>query len=285
MGLFKTAVRQYFGPNSQTAKRLIDTTNRLRLPLTDRLLDLPAPLVNSEHSMLVLWNAKSASSTTLLWYFASLGLLDDVIASGLSPHAYRGQRFPGTGAHKRNRATKVLDDYFVVHVIRDPYLRAVSSYRHTLATGYADKRLAGRLDRRAGFSFSRYLDYLQSIDLARANVHHKLQRHRVEELRRADRVINVSRQDLLVELNRLERERGMKVTDFSAFGDLLEQQETRRARETGFSGEDVADRPLDVAAARGEAPWPHYRQFLNPTTRGRIELLYAPDFQLFRDYL
>jgi len=289
LGLFKTMVRGAFGPHSQAARQILDSAGRLRLSLTDRFLDVPIPLVNVEKSMLVLWSAKSASSTTLLWYFGTVGLLDDVRASGLLPHAYRALRLPSTDVFKRGRMAKILDDYFVVHVVRDPSLRAVSSYRHTLATGYADKRFAllpgGRLDRQTGFCFSRYLDYLDTIDLGRANVHHKLQRHRIEEVKKADRVINVSRQDLFAELNRLERERGMAVTDFSSFGDLLVHQERRRARQTRFPEGDVADLPLDVAAARGLTPWPDYHQFLNASTTRRIERLYAPDFEAFADHL
>lgn len=237
--------------------------------------------------MLVIWSAKCASSTTIVWCLSTVGLLDDVLASGLTPHDYRGNRYPLTEVSKRSSA-KIIDDCWIVHVIRDPYLRAVSSYRHTLATGYADKRLKllqrPRLDRQPGFSFAQFLDYLETIDLKGANIHHKLQVHPIEAIKPADHVINISRQNLLSELNRIEAEHGMPVTDFRTFGRLLTREGDRRAKVSPVVG-NAAELPLNVAAAMGRLPWPEYEQFLDPATKRRIERLYAPDFEAFAPYL
>ena len=161
----------------------------LRRPLTNALLEPPQPWLNPDRSLLVVWSAKSASSLTFIWYLATVGLLDDYRASGMSSHEYRGKRLARSDVVQRGRS-KLLDDYWIVHILRDPYLRAVSSYRHALATGYADKRIGprsgGSLDRKEGFSFARYLDYLETIDLRGANVHHRLQLHRVERIKPPD---------------------------------------------------------------------------------------------------
>jgi hypothetical protein len=284
LGIFKTTVRGVFGPHSKVAVRILDTASRLRRNSTDRFLDPPVPLFIPEQSMLVIWSAKCASSLTFIWYLSTLGLLNDLLASGLKPHVYRAHRLPQLSFRP---PPKMLDDTFIVHVVRDPYLRTVSSYRQMLATGYADKRLGSfegeRLDRQTGFSFSRFLDYLETIDLARANIHHKLQRHRIEEVKCADRVINISKQNPLAEFNRLERERGMRETDFVSLRGLLESQD-ERPKATPFPEGDVTDLRLNANAALGLAPWPDYRQFLNTATRRRIKQLYAPDFDAFGDY-
>ena len=284
----KTLVRRAFGPESETARRILDRAQRLRNPLASPLLEPPQPWLNPDQSLMVVWSAKSASSLAFVWYLATVGLLEDYRTSRMSSHAYRGARLSQSNVVRRGRA-KLLDDYWIVHILRDPYQRAVSSYRHALATGYSDKRFRsakdGGMNRAEGFSFSRFLDYLETIDLDRANVHHRLQLHRVERIKPADTVINISRQNLLVELNRLEDERGMPRTDFRVFGPFIKTEEKRRAKVTPFEGEDMADVPLNAAAAHGRAPWPAYEQLLNRATRQRIERLYADDFSAFGAYI
>lgn len=98
-------------------------------------------------------------------------------------------------------------------------------------------------------------------------------------------MINISRQNLLVELRQLEDERGMPHTDFGSFGPFLKTEEKRRARVTPFGGKDMTDVALNAAAAQGRAAWPTYEQLLNATTRRRIERLYADDFAAFGDYI
>jgi hypothetical protein len=285
---FKTIVRRTFGSESQAARRILDQAERLRRPFANVLLEPPQPWLNPDQSLMIVWSAKSASSLAFVWYLATVGLLEDYRASGMSSHEYRGRRLSQSDLVRRGRA-KLLDDYFMVHIFRDPYQRAVSSYRHALATGYADKRLRsannGAFNRREGFSFASFLDYLETIDLGRANVHHRLQLHRVERIKPADFVINISRQNLFAELARLEALRGMPRTDFSAFGRFTSTEEKRRAKVTVFEAGNMAEVALNVTAAQGRAPWPAYEKLLNASTRRRIERLYADDFSAFGAYI
>ena len=107
--------------------------------------------------------------------------------------------------------------------------------RPGLPTSGSVRFRGGSLDRKEGFSFTRYLDFLETIDLRGPNLHHRLQFHRVERIKPPDRVINISRQDLLEELNRLEELRGMPSTDFAIFGPVLQTEEKRRAEVTPFA--------------------------------------------------
>lgn len=288
MGLFKTALRAALGPTSPHAQHILRAAHQLRQPWTDPLWELPVPLLAPDQSLLIVWSAKSACSLTFVWYLGLVGLLDQYRASGLAPHAYRGRHYLTSDAFRRGKG-KVLDDYRVVHIIRDPYLRAVSCYRHVLAHEVADKRFrafeGGKLDRREGFSFNGYLDFLETLDLARANLHHRLQVHPIERIRAPDSVINISRGRLLQELNGLEIERGIEPTDFSKLDWALSVEERRRARTTAFAVDGVPDLPFTPAAATGKAAWPNYDQFLTAETRRRIETLYAADFQAFDAYL
>jgi hypothetical protein len=253
MGAFKATVREMLGPGPR-AERVLDTAYRIRRPWSDPLLEPPVPWLAPGVPLLVIWSAKSACSLTFVWYLSLVGQLDQFRASGESPHEYRGRRYMSSDAFKRGKR-RVLDDYRVVHVIRDPYLRAVSSFRHALATGFADRRSAmldRRLDRQEGVSFSRYLDFLEELDPNRWNVHFRQQFHRIERIKPADYVINISKVTLLDELNNLEEELGLPRTDFAALGSILQKEEERRAKTTPFVG-DVANRPLDVPAARASS--------------------------------
>ncbi|HEX9905238.1 MAG TPA: sulfotransferase family 2 domain-containing protein [Propylenella sp.] len=288
MGLFKSTIRRIGGPTNPATLRILDAADWFRRLWADRLLEPPVPFLNPERSLLVIWSAKCACTVVYVWYLQSVGQLEAFRRSGLSAHAFRGQRYAKSDLFRRGKA-RMLDDYRIVHVIRDPCLRAVSAYRHELATGYADKRFSaaglGPMDHNSGFSFSRYLEYLETVDLSRANVHHKQQFHPVEKVKAADRVINISRQDLFTELNRLESEHGMPRTDFTALDWLHRKEDARRARTVSFARGGVADLPFDAAAARGRAPWPDYEQFLGPSVRRRIERLYATDFEAFGEHL
>lgn len=236
----------------------------------------------------MLWSAKSACSLTFVWYLNQVGLLDDYLASGASPHEYRGTRYLKSDAFARGRS-RMPDDFRIIHVIRDPYQRAVSSYRHVLATGLADKRFVTfgdvRLDRSSGFSFASYLDFLDTVDVSSTNLHHRQQFHPIERIKRADRVVNISNGDFHAALNHIERDLGLRHTDFGGLQPVLGREENRRARTVAFDTGNTSSLPLNAAAARGDAPWPHYDQFLNAAVRGRIARLYAVDFEAFGPYL
>ena len=288
MALFKTALRAALGPSSPHAQRILKAAHQLRRSWTDPLLEPPVPLLAPDQSLLIIWSAKSACSLTFVWYLRLVGLLDHYRASGMSPHEYRGRHYVTSDAFRRGKQ-RVLDDYRVVHVIRDPYLRAVSCYRHVLAHGFADKRFrvfdGGRLNRRDGFSFNAYLDFLETLDLAHTNLHHRQQLHRIERIRAPDHVINISKGRMLQELNRLEIDCAIEPTDFSKLDWAFDREERRRARTTAFGAEGIPDVPLTPLAALGMEPWPNYEQFLTARTRRRVETLYAADFQAFNDYL
>jgi hypothetical protein len=285
MGLLKTAVHKTLGPDSPSARRVLNTVHRIRHS-RDPLMVPPVPWLAPDSSLLIVWSAKSACSLTYTWYLSHIGQLDDYLASGESPHEYRGKRYLNSDAFRRGRR-RMLDDYRIVHILRDPYLRAISSYRHALATGFADKRflaLDPDVNRQSGFAFSQFLDFLDMLDPERWNAHYRQQLHPIERIKPADYVINISKVSYPGVLNDLEEELGLPRTDFGRFGQILKTEERRRAKTKAFA-RDVADQPLSAAAARGRGPWPDYEQFLTVPIRRRIERLYAADFEAFAPYL
>jgi hypothetical protein len=172
-------------------------------------------------------------------------------------------------------------------VVRDPFNRAVASYRHALKFGYEDAKMARILkcpiDRKAGYSFEQFLDYLLQIDIQAANLHHRLQFHPIEELVAPARVVNVDRQDLMACLRALDATLDSPKEPASALDEAIaEIAEHHHLRESAADQDHAATR-FAMQDAFGQ--WPAYRCFLNESTREKIARIYAIDFDRYAGHL
>ena len=244
------------------------------------------PLLNPDNGMMVLWSPKSACTTVFVWFAGTIGKLDEVHAYG-NAHRYRMQVYRKSDLYQRGLERSPAD-YRIVRVIRDPYQRAASIFRHALRTAFMNKQLKASpaaLDRSTGFSFLQFLDYLGSLDLETANTHLRAQRHLVESEHWPEFIINISRQDLFTELNHVEEAFGLARTDFHEMAWLHERESERKARPGAFEGKTADDFPFDKDAASGLKPWPDYNELLTPRARARIEKIYARDFEAYAAHL
>jgi hypothetical protein len=106
----------------------------------------------------------------------------------------------------------------------------------------------------------------------------------VEDIFRPDRVINVSKVDLFSQLNALEAEIGMPLTDFEKLTWLKEVEAPRRVKRIDFEG-DVSSVRLSRIFAQNGREWPANEAFLNDETRRLIEKIYEVDFSAYTDFL
>jgi hypothetical protein len=269
-------------------QKILAALHRARNALTNPLRAEPPPWLDPDHNIMVLWSAKSACTTSFVWFASCAGFIDDLRESGKHPHRYRREDYMHSDLYRAG-LVRMVDDYRVIHVIRDPYQRAVSSYRHMLKHASDRHRSGlrgGHGDGSSGFSFSQFLDYLETLDLTSTNVHVKAQRHAVERIKAPDFIINISKQDLLCELARLERELGLPATDLEALEPAIERQSRRKAKTIPFAkADDVGKIAFSKQAAKGNSPFPDYEQFLSPDNKRRIERLYEADFDFFQPYL
>lgn len=236
------------------------------------------PLIHPRHRFVVLFFAKSACTSVVIWYLHTMGLLEGARSYSRWPHDFRIDRLYKRAEDREARASLRMSQVTVLKVVRDPLERAVSSFRHALATGYARESILAALgiDTAArGLSFERFIDFLEREDLQACDPHHALQWHPVERLRRPDVVINVSRGDLFAGLNDFERRLGMPVTDFSALRWIHELQASREAP----TGETEGDTYRQVLTQRHalQGPWP--RTLLTSEARRRLGKLYARDLR------
>lgn len=243
------------------------------------------PLFNRARRFGVLWSPKSASATTLVWFINTLGRLEEARRLHHSPHTWRLQVY--NREPQWQESVRALDQTWkMLRIIRDPYARAISSYRQALQFSLEVPRLTEFLGHplRGGYSLIEFLDFLLASDIHRLDPHMRPQRHAMEAWRGPDRVINVSRKDLFAGLNEFEAEIGMPQTDFGKLAWIHEVEGRRRMDPIDIEGDVSAVRFSSIFAKNGGS-WPVNKAFLNPQTRSRIEKAYAIDFAAYGPYL
>ena len=261
-----------------------------RAPLAELLLKLerdPRPLLFGPGRLGIIWSPKSACTTVLLWYLWHCDLLQAALSHSSWPHAFRKRVLYGSDIYQAWTAEVSASGWSWLRVIRDPFVRAVSSYRHALRHGYEDRKMARVLrrpvDSQVGYSFEQFLDYLLRIDITTCNVHHRQQVHPVEALIAPTQTINIEKQDLMACLGKIDEFLPPPQQPAAALEAAIAGiAASHHARETALGG-DHAAAPFATAQAWGE--WPPHRHFLDPSTRGKIATIYAADFARYADYL
>jgi len=245
------------------------------------------PLVDPRKRYLVIWSAKSACTTTLIWFLEATGQAEAARRLDEWPHRYR------SGVLYRSPVYFNMSDADVagmrrLRVFRDPLDRAVSSYRHAVSMGYADTELAAFLKRpidpEATFSFREFIDYLESVDITRTNPHHRQQRQPIEVAYPPTDVINITKQDLFTELNRFEASLGLPVTDFPKLAWLHGTEHKRKATIGGPEGSAYDMKP-SRRAGRGEGFWPPTAALLTEEAQARLRRVYRDDLEAYAPYL
>jgi hypothetical protein len=243
----------------------------------------PRPLVFPRKRAIVVFSPKSACTTVVIWFFHHLGYTAAARDYSSWPHRYRTDVYYKSGRYRR-AYERDLSKFSIVRIVRDPFERAVSSFRHVQKGGLADKVMAKVLGRRdmgtAGLSFSEFLDFLEHCNLETCDPHFRIQRHPIEDRLPTRHLINASTENLLTRLNQVEADLQLPITDF----DKLEwlQKISRK-----HSHVDAPSVPLDAYTHRfsREAAqsgyWPPYSAFLIPKARERLARLYATDVKAY----
>jgi len=245
----------------------------------------PRPLLLGSARLGIIWSAKSACTTVLLWYLWHRNLLQAARAYSDWPHNYRNRVLYSDETYRMWASQAEAGGWTWLRIIRDPCNRAVSSYRHALVNGYEDRKMSRRLKRppEQGYSFEEFLDHLLRIDIAICNLHHKQQFHPLEERIAPSRTVNVDRDDLMQVLAEIDvglpapqEPHEMLLDSIAAIGGW------HHARRSAIE-RDVSAVPFTRQDASGE--WPAYSCFLNASTREKIARIYAVDVNRYAAFL
>ena len=248
----------------------------------------PMPLINIDKNLAVLWSPKSACTTVYVWFSHVSGFAEDVRDYSTWPHRHRQEQYRKSDLYN-DSAADGMDGAKLLRVIRDPYSRAVSIYRHALHTLFADKNMEqysdGTITAVEGYSFQTFLDMVATLDMRRADIHFRPQFHLYENQRQPDRVINISKQDLFTELNAFESEAGIPKTDFTELNWLHELESKRKAKQEPMEGDTLDTLAFSRNQVAKLGVFPNYGQLLTPEAKQKIEAIYKSDFDAYRDFL
>jgi len=241
----------------------------------------PRPLADADLKLILVWSPKSACSSALIWFYHLTGQHNAAQHYADNPHPYRADIFYNTERYRR-ALTAPLQDYRVIRIVRDPFDRAVSSFRHALRHGFADEAMSRRTGRAPieGFSFAEFIGYLGEIDITRCNPHTRCQRHPVEDWLSPSTVINVSRQDLFSELNAVAAQAGLPKTDFSNLAWISEVEARRKAGAPAPVADADQLRLTRKEAAPGGA-FPAKDALLSSQMRSKVRQIYKQDFDAY----
>ena len=132
----------------------------------------------------------------------------------------------------------------------------------------------------SGLSFETFLDTLAGLNITSCNPHFRQQWHPLERSVRPARVINADREslvDALLECATPDQEaRPLLDAEIARIASYHHAQRTAH-------GGDLSQKPFSIPWLSAE--WPGYESFLTPSTRRKIERLYAADFAAYSAFL
>lgn len=247
------------------------------------LWSIPRPLIHPGARLIVIFSQKSACTSTVIWYLHQLGHAKAARDFHHWPHNYL-YRILHYSQLYRDAYALDLSKFTVVRIVRDPFERAVSSFRHALRHGYSDADIAKRLGYRdiagKGLSFSTFLDFLEQVDLTTCDRHFCLQRHPIEDKLPVHHLINVTTQDLFTRLNEVEAAVGLPLSNMAADPWIKQLRGHHRPKKEVAGAEDLYTR-LFTRQQAGRGPWPRHEALLPPQARERIARLYATDIKSY----
>jgi hypothetical protein len=254
------------------------TTEIGRLLWTD-----PAPLIHPGHRFIVVFSAKSACTNVLIWFLTQLGHARAARDFHLWPHEYRTTVYYYSELYRKAFRSDV-SGFKVIRIVRDPFERTASSFRHVVRYSVVDREIEQRVGRRSmdrdGLSFSEFLTFLEGTDLRSCDPHLAIQHHPIEDRLRVDYLINISRENLFERLNKIETELDLKPTNLPKDRWVkalrAHNRPDRRLDETA----DIYTRRLTREQA-SVGPWPDLGALLSDDARARIAKLYAKDIECY----
>jgi hypothetical protein len=258
-----------------------------RATVKPELMSSPFPLVSKDKNLIVLWSPKSACTTAYVWFSHISGFTQDVRDYAGWPHRHRVEHYQKSAMFADSMQSG-MEGAKALRIIREPYSRAVSIYRHSIQTFFADDELAryanGKYSAAEGFSFETFLDMVSKLDMNSVDIHFRPQFHPYEAEHQVHKVINISKQNFFTELNAFEAEMGWPVTNFDELNWLHHLEGKRKASQKPLEGDSFYTQPFSRQEAKS-GYFPSYAQLLTPEAKAMIEEVYKRDFEAYASYL
>lgn len=243
------------------------------------------PLINGEDKIVIIWSPKSACTSVLIWHLHRLGILKAARMYNGWPHAYRTQVLNKSQAVSNWVKTLNENDYKFIRVVRDPFKRTVSCYRHSLKYGLLDNlENTGRLkciNSEVGYSFLVFLEFIKSMSFEAIDSHFRPQYQEIESYVNF-KIINVDKDNLFLELNKLEKDLSLSITNFEKIK-WLEKISIRHHSGEILDHDADFDHQTSLNVFNAKNRWPRNEVFLNEETRKIIREIYTQDIFYYTD--
>ena len=240
------------------------------------------PLVNFEMKIGLIWPAKSACTFSILWFFAITGQLHKVWTYDKWPHSYRGEVFNKnilfTAWWKQLKSSET----HWIRVMRDPFKRAVSSYRHFLLHDLERERVSkflGSPVNERGLSFQEFLGYLETRDIKECDIHFRQQWEDGEEFCLNPTIINADRSDIERILFKIQKIDDKYIKLFLEIKEFLSHHNAVIEKIPGINSSIIIKR-TDITEK-----WPGFSAFDDAKTRKLVEKIYCEDYERFSAFI
>lgn len=223
------------------------------------------PLVDSEKKVMLALTPRAGSVTGTKMFFRAMGLLEEALAYDPWVHRYRAEVF--YQRHPFEDACLTDPAFYRFKIVRDPFRRAVSSYRFVMQR----KRLReADLEPAGDLTFREFLRFLSSMDPDSADVHYAPQYQKYEETLPGvfDRIVKI--EHLQEGIRLVNEEAG---TGFDPAGMMSPHHARYERSEKEFSG----DRKWSVLQSR--LPDPFF--FYDTDLAQQVLKLYRRDFEAY----
>jgi hypothetical protein len=247
----------------------------------------PMLLHHPEMPVAFLWTPKAGCTSLVKWFFFQTGVLDAARAHHAFVHVYRQDVFMKRDGYFLEGLDLMLAGKIpVIKLVRDPYVRAVSSFAQVLMlqrspAGDWTRKLRACILKKIGeiappdcLSFHQFLRGVAAIGAASANLNrHVAQQYQAGEEQLRDRVIRLENFD--AEIVAIEREFDLKPSPLAA----LTASEHHRRKVSAPAG-SLAGRMVSRADFP-RAATPSYDAFYDTDTRRLAATVFAKDFHAY----
>lgn len=256
---------------------MCQTNSRSKLEI---LQQKSRPLFSQDIHLALFWSAKAGCTFATKWFFYQSGLLEAAYLYSRWIHRYRLEVYYKSPEYELN-LEKILDpETRIIKVVRNPYSRAVSSYIHAVRYSYENQKLSKFLKREInsinGFSFSEFLEYLESLDLKNCNGHHQIQLHAAEYegLVKPNYIIHLEESKELIP--EIELKLGLARSEFKEI--INSKHHSLREESNIFCG----DFQFSQSREDKNKSFPKTRFFYNKELRDKVFQLYRLDFDAYQ---
>lgn len=241
------------------------------------------PLVDFDRKIGLIWTARSACSLSVLWYYAITGQIEDAVNFNPWPHKFRQKKLNQIIIEKAKSSPLKTQDITWVRVMRDPFKRAISSYRHFVKHLIEEEKvdaLFGIKTRELGLSFEEFLQYLSTTQIQMCDLHFRQQWCDAEEFCQKVKIINADRSDLKKSLL------GQMVPDQKNLN-IFEEREIyiNKIHVSKISNIQNLNSKTKITKQQIADGWPEEKAFDNKYTRALVRKIYAEDYSRFKEYI